>query len=141
MTSSTLHEEQVIGQPAVPVETPPSPKPVVPIPPKPSQVVQPQLVVPPPEQVSSQSYLPPPESTIDLDGSFLWASSYLDDQDFRAVPVSCFKHVRCCLCPFFSLSLFSQLLWRSKYGMEKERDSVYPVLFLEKNFKTREIAV
>ncbi|XP_047496854.1 MBT domain-containing protein 1-like [Penaeus chinensis] len=84
--------QKVIGQPAVPVETPPSPKPVVPTPPKPSQVVQPQLVVPPPEQVSSQSYLPPPESTIDLDGSFLWASSYLDDQDFRAVPVSCFKH-------------------------------------------------
>ncbi|XP_045124411.1 MBT domain-containing protein 1-like isoform X6 [Portunus trituberculatus] len=59
---------------------------------KPSQVVQPQPVTVPQETLSSPTYLPPSESTVDLEGTFSWASSYLDDSNFKAVPVSCFKH-------------------------------------------------
>lgn len=65
---------------------------------KPSQIVQPQPTLPPPpppmpqETLSSPTYLPPPESTVDLEGTFSWASSYLDEEGFKAVPVSCFKH-------------------------------------------------
>nr|XP_053653554.1 polycomb protein Sfmbt-like [Cherax quadricarinatus] len=55
-------------------------------------VVHPQPSSVPTEPLASPTYLPPPESTIDLDGTFSWSVSYLDDPNFRAVPVSCFRH-------------------------------------------------
>ncbi|XP_069160957.1 MBT domain-containing protein 1 isoform X9 [Procambarus clarkii] len=84
--------QKVIGQPAsVPCgESPPSPTAATPS--KPSQVVQPQPSLMPSEPLVSPTYLPPPESTIDLDGTFSWSVSYLDDSNFKAVPVSCFRH-------------------------------------------------
>ncbi|XP_069956040.1 MBT domain-containing protein 1 isoform X3 [Cherax quadricarinatus] len=75
---------------AAPGDSPPSP--VAATPSKPSQVVHPQPSSVPTEPLASPTYLPPPESTIDLDGTFSWSVSYLDDPNFRAVPVSCFRH-------------------------------------------------
>ncbi|XP_042215637.1 MBT domain-containing protein 1-like isoform X2 [Homarus americanus] len=85
---------KVTGQPALVPEPasdlPPSPTAAAPS--KPSQVVQPQPPTVPPEPVASPNCLPPPESTVDLEGTFSWSVSYLEDSNFKAVPVSCFRH-------------------------------------------------
>ncbi|XP_071519932.1 uncharacterized protein [Panulirus ornatus] len=84
--------QKVIGQPATVPPKELSPPPTVASPSKPSQVVHPQPSVVPPEPLASPTYLPPPECTVDLEGSFSWSIPYLSDTNFRAVPVSCFRH-------------------------------------------------
>lgn len=88
-----IHFLQVIGQPAAvpPSDHPPSPAEAAPS--QPSQLIKPEPAALPPEPLASPAYLPPAESTIDLEGSFSWALSYLEDPNFKGVPVSCFKHV------------------------------------------------
>ncbi|KAK3878855.1 hypothetical protein Pcinc_016543 [Petrolisthes cinctipes] len=103
--NSLMPGHKIVGQPAALVSKESC------SPSKPSQVVTPTpALAPTPVQdpvptpaattvqdptstpVTSPTFLPPPESSVDLDGSFSWATTYLDDAAFNAVPVTCFKH-------------------------------------------------
>ena len=53
---------------------------------KPSQIVRPQMVPVPPQ------YVPSTESSVDLTDTFEWMN-YLQDDEFNAAPVNCFRHV------------------------------------------------
>ncbi|KAK7070663.1 MBT domain-containing protein 1 [Halocaridina rubra] len=84
--------QKVIGQPSFPLPSERPTSPLLASPSKPNQVSlesKPDLSS---EPVESPTYLPPTESTVDLEGSFSWADSYLQDPNFIAVPVSSFKH-------------------------------------------------